>query len=110
MLGLRQQPPAAWVGILTAALLITVVTLVVLLTAAACAIAFNFFHLPPTGTFAIHDSGNVTALIAFLVVAAAVIAVAQLAQRRALEAERRRAETDLAAQAARVLLGEGDLE
>ena len=142
MLGLRQQPPAAWVGILTAALLITVVTLVVLplrnhapaaslgvayllvvlvvsvlwpvwvglLTAAACAIAFNFFHLPPTGTFAIHDSGNVTALIAFLVVATAVIAVAQLAQRRALEAERRRAETDLAAQAARVLLGEGDLE
>ncbi len=51
-----------------------------------------------------------TALIAFLVVAIAVIAVAQLAQRRALEAERRRAEADLAAQAARVLLGEGDLD
>jgi two-component system sensor histidine kinase KdpD len=80
-----------------------------LLTAVAFAVAFIFFHLPPTGTFAIHDSGNVTALLAFLVVAGAVIAVAQLAQRRALEAERRRAEADLAAQAARVLLGEGDL-
>jgi two-component system sensor histidine kinase KdpD len=142
MLGLRQQPPAAWLGILTAALLIAVVTLVVqplrnhapaaslgvayllvvlvvsvlwpawvgALTALACATAFNFFHLPPTGTFAIHDSGNVTALVAFLAVAVAVITVAQLAQRRALEAERRRAEADLAAQAARVLLGEGDLQ
>jgi two-component system sensor histidine kinase KdpD len=141
MLGLRQQPPAAWLGILTAALLIAVVTLVVLplrthapaaslgvayllvvlvvsvlwpawvggVAAVACATAFNFFHLPPTGTFAIRDSGNVTALAAFLVVAVAVIAVAQLARRRALEAERRRAEADLAAQAARVLLGEGDL-
>jgi two-component system sensor histidine kinase KdpD len=141
MLGPRQQPPAAWLGIATATVLIGAVTLVVLplrnhapaaalgvayllvvlvvsvmwrpwvglLTALACAVAFNFFHLPPTGSFAIHDSGNVTALVAFLVVAAAVIAVAQLAQRRALEAERRRAEADLAAEAARTLLGEGDL-
>lgn len=141
MLGPRQQPPAAWLGVLTAALLIAVVTLVVLplrnhapaaalgvayllvvlvvsvlwrawvglVAALGCAVAFNFFHLPPTGTFAIEDGGNVTALVAFLVVAMAVIAVAQLAQRRALEAERRRAEADLAAQAARVLLGEGDL-
>jgi two-component system, OmpR family, sensor histidine kinase KdpD len=141
MSGQRQQPPAAWLGILSAALLIAVVTLIVLplrnhapaaalgvayllvvlvisvawrawlgvVTALACAVAFNFFHLPPTGSFTIKDSGNVTALVAFLVVAFAVIAVAQLAQRRALEAERRRAEADLAAQAARVLLGEGDL-
>jgi two-component system sensor histidine kinase KdpD len=141
MLGPRQQPPAAWLGLATAALLIAVVTLVVLplrhhapaaalgvayllvvllvsvvwrawvglLAALACALAFNVFHLPPTGSFAIHDSGNVTALVAFLVVAVAVIAVAQLAQRRAVEAERRRAEADLAAQAARVLLGEGEL-
>jgi two-component system sensor histidine kinase KdpD len=71
------------------------------------AAAFNWFHVPPTGRFTIAQSDNWVALIAFVVVALAVSAVAELARSRALEAERRRREADLAAAMAReLLLGE----
>jgi two-component system sensor histidine kinase KdpD len=63
------------------------------------AAAFNFFHVPPTGRFAIAQGSNWVALVAFVVVALAVSAVAEL--------ERRRREADLAAAMAReLLLGE----
>ncbi len=78
-----------------------------LATALASAAAFNFFHLPPTGHFTIADSRNWVALVAFVVVALTTSAVAELARSRALEADRRRAEADLAAALAReLLLGE----
>jgi two-component system sensor histidine kinase KdpD len=71
------------------------------------AAAFNFFHLPPTGRFTIADHRNVISFIAFVVVALVVSAVAELARSRALEAEQRRREADLAAAMAReLLLGE----
>lgn len=69
------------------------------------AAAFNFFHLAPVGTFTIADSRNWVALGAFIVVAIAVSAIAELARASAQESERRRAEADLAAALARELLG-----
>lgn len=75
-----------------------------LLTSLASAAAFNFFHLPPTGTFTIADSRNWVALAAFILVALVVSTMAELARGRAAEAERRRREADLTATLARELL------
>jgi two-component system, OmpR family, sensor histidine kinase KdpD len=75
-----------------------------LLTSLASAAAFNFFHIPPVGKFTIADSRNWVALAAFVMVAAVVSTVADLARSRALEAERRGAEANLAAGLARELL------
>jgi two-component system sensor histidine kinase KdpD len=75
-----------------------------LATALMSAAAFNFFHVPPVGRFTIADSRNWVALAAFTTVAVAVSTVADLARSRALEADRRRAEADLAAALARELL------
>jgi len=76
-----------------------------LATALLSAAAFNFFHLPPVGRFTIADSRNWVALAAFTIVAVAVSTIAEVARSRALEADRRRAEADLAADLARELLG-----
>jgi two-component system sensor histidine kinase KdpD len=73
-------------------------------TSLLSAAAFGFFHLPPTGRFTISDSRNWVALAAFITIAAVVSTIAELARGRALEAERRRAEADLAAALARELL------
>jgi two-component system sensor histidine kinase KdpD len=73
-------------------------------TSLLSAAAFNFFHLPPAGRFTIADSRNWVALVAFVVTAIAVSTIAELARGRALEAERQRAEADLAATLARELL------
>src|SRR6201987_2740982 len=81
-----------------------------LATSLLSAAAFNFFHLPPTGRFTIADSRNWVALGAFIVVAVVVSTVAELARSRALEADRRRAEADLAAAIARDLLGGSETE
>jgi two-component system sensor histidine kinase KdpD len=75
-----------------------------LCTSLASAAAFNFFHLPPLGRFTIADPRNWVALAAFVLVAAVVSTMADLARSRALEAERRRGEADLAAGLARELL------
>jgi two-component system, OmpR family, sensor histidine kinase KdpD len=75
-----------------------------LATSLLSAAAFNFFHLPPTGQLTIADSRNWFALAAFVVVAAVVSTIAELARTRALEAERGRSEADLAAELARALL------
>ena len=75
-----------------------------LLTALASAAAFNFFHIPPVGRFTIADSRNWVALAAFVLVAVVVSAMAEIARARTIEAERRRAEADLAAALARELL------
>ena len=80
-----------------------------LVTALASALAFNFFHIPPTARFTIADPQNYVALGVFLVAAAIASTVADLARARATEAERRRQEADLAADLARLLLGGTDL-
>jgi two-component system, OmpR family, sensor histidine kinase KdpD len=76
-------------------------------TAVISAAAFNFFHLRPEGKFTVADSRNWVALAAFMIVALVAGTIAELARARALEAEQRRAEADLAASLAReLLLGE----
>ncbi len=79
------------------------------LTAFASALAFNFFHIPPTGHIVISDPQDYVALGVFLIAAVIASAVADLARARARDAERRREEADLAAELARVLLGGTDL-
>lgn len=79
-------------------------------TAVLSAAAFNYFHLPPTGRFTIADSRHWVALGIFLVAAFVASAVAELARSRAVEAEQRRREADLAAELARILLGGAGVE
>jgi two-component system sensor histidine kinase KdpD len=78
-----------------------------LFTSLLSAASFNFFHIPPPGKFTIVDGRNWVALAAFTIVALFASALADLARSRAQEAERRRAEADLAAALAHeLLLGE----
>jgi two-component system sensor histidine kinase KdpD len=81
-----------------------------LATALASALAFNFFHIPPTGRFTITGGENWVALVVFFLAAALASSLAELARRRALEAEQRRQEADLSAEMARLLLRGGRLE
>ena len=74
-------------------------------TAVASALAWNFFHLPPTGRFSIADEENWVALGVFVVAAVVVSALADATRSRAEEAERRSREADLYAEMARLLLG-----
>lgn len=80
-----------------------------LFTALASALAFNVFHIPPTGHVTISNPENWVALGIFLAVAVIASTVATLARTRADEAERRQEEADLAADLARVLLSGPDL-
>jgi two-component system, OmpR family, sensor histidine kinase KdpD len=79
------------------------------LTALASALAFNYFHIPPTGRFTIAESENWVALVVFLIVALIGSSVAQVARTRATEADQRRREADLAAEMARLLLRGSEL-
>jgi two-component system sensor histidine kinase KdpD len=78
-------------------------------TAVLSAAALNFFHLEPVGHFAIRQSSNWVALIAFLVVAGMASSVAEVTRARTHEADARRREADLAAEMARLLLRGDDL-
>jgi two-component system sensor histidine kinase KdpD len=73
-------------------------------TSLLSAAAFNFFHLPPVDTFTIANSGNWVALVTFLVVGGLASSVAEVTRARTRDAEERRAEADLAAEMARLLL------
>ena len=79
------------------------------ITSIASALAFNFFHIPPTGRFTIAIGQNWVALGVFLAVALLASSVADLARARAAEADERRREADLAAEMARLLLRTDDL-
>jgi two-component system sensor histidine kinase KdpD len=65
-----------------------------LLTALLSAVAFNWFHIPPVGRIEVSDSRDLVALVVFAIVAVASSALAELARARAVEADRRREETD----------------
>ncbi len=80
------------------------------LTAVLSALAFNFFHLPPTGQFTIARSADWVALGVFLVAALVTSTLSATATARAEEAERGRREADLTAEMARLLLGGGSIE
>src|SRR2546422_5433121 len=57
-------------------------------------LAFNFFFLPPIGTFTIADTQNWVALFAFLITAVVASQLSASARRRALEATRRQQEME----------------
>src|SRR3954451_2086486 len=106
---LRQISPAESNGVAYLLAVLLVSTLwglrMGLFTSVLSAAAFNYFHLPPTGRVTIAASGHWVALVTFLVAAVVAAAVAELARSRAIEAEQRRREADLAAELARILLG-----
>jgi two-component system sensor histidine kinase KdpD len=79
-------------------------------TAVLSGLAFNWFHIPPTGRFTIAKDQDGVAFITFLVVAIVVSAIADRARSRTLEAEQRRLEADLSAETARLLLGGRSVE
>jgi two-component system sensor histidine kinase KdpD len=57
-------------------------------------LGFNYYFLPPIGTFTISDPQNWVALVAFLVTAVIASELAERARREALSANARRAETE----------------
>jgi len=59
-------------------------------TAVASALAFNFFHIPPTGRFTIHEGENWVALVVFFVAALVASTLAERARARTREAQERR--------------------
>jgi two-component system, OmpR family, sensor histidine kinase KdpD len=81
-----------------------------LLTAVLSAAAFNFFHLPPENAFSIAQGENWLGLAMFLIAAAVTSTLAGAARARAREADRKRAEADLTAEMARLLLSGESLE
>jgi two-component system sensor histidine kinase KdpD len=105
---LKQVAPVVALGVLyLPAVLLVSATWGGLMGAGAgvlAALAFNFFHLPPTGQLTIRNADNWVALVTFLVVAWLVSSVAQVTRARAREATERRREADLAAEMARLLL------
>ena len=79
-------------------------------TALASALAFNFFHIPPTGRFTISEGENWVALGVFFVAAIVASTLAERARARTREAQERRQEADLAAEMARLLLRGASLD
>jgi len=65
-----------------------------LLTAILSALAFNWFHIPPTGRFTIAADKDVIAVVIFVIVAVVSSYVGEAVRARAAEAERRREETE----------------
>jgi two-component system sensor histidine kinase KdpD len=57
-------------------------------------LGFNYYFLPPIGTFAIADPENWVALVAFLITAVIGSELSERARREALSAHARRAETE----------------
>jgi two-component system sensor histidine kinase KdpD len=79
-------------------------------TAVASALAFNFFHIPPTGRFTISESENWVALAVLLIAALFTSTLAERTRVRTREAHDRRQEADLAAETARLLLRGASLD
>jgi two-component system, OmpR family, sensor histidine kinase KdpD len=78
--------------------------------AVAGMLAFNFFFLPPTGTFTIEDPQNWVAITAFLVTAIITSQLSSAARSRAYEAERSREEVWRLYQLGRAIIAAPDFE
>ena len=85
-------------------------TALALAVSVASMLAFEWFFLPPRHTFHLHESGNWLALAVYLVTAVVVGALAARARRRRDDAEQRRAETHVLAEAAADLLRGTELD
>lgn len=80
-------------------------------TAVLSAGAYNWFHLPPTGSFTVSDGEHWVVLGVLLFVAVVAGGLAERSRSRARQAEERRAEAALATETARLLLrGGGTLD
>lgn len=90
--GLRQVMPVVATGVvyLLAVLLVSSTwgRGLGVFTAVGSALAWNFFHIPPTGRFTVADGENWLALAVFLVAALVTSALAHAARARGVEAER----------------------
>jgi signal transduction histidine kinase len=80
-----------------------------MVTAVLSTAAFDYFHVPPVESILFGGSQGQAALLILLGVALLLSCVAALARSRAIEADERRREADLAADMARVLLRTDDL-
>jgi two-component system sensor histidine kinase KdpD len=78
------------------------------LAAVASALAFNWFHIPPTGRFDISADRDAVALIVFVIVAVVSSSLGEMARARTAEAERRRLETEAVLAELRELSAERD--
>ena len=89
---LKQVTPVVSLGVLYVLAVVVVSTFwglfLGIATSILSAAAFNFFHLPPPGRFALADERDWAALVALVVVAVATGLVADAARSRGLEAER----------------------
>ena len=70
----------------------------------AAMLCFNFFFLPPVGTWTIEDPQNWVALFAFLVTAVVASQLSAGVRKRALEATRRREEMERLYELSRALM------
>src|SRR2546423_4525657 len=73
-------------------------------------LCFNFFFLPPFGTFTIHDPQNWIALFAFLITAVTASQLAAAAPARRHQAEKRRVEVWKVYQLSRAIIAAPDSE
>jgi len=114
ILPLREVTPVVATGVLylVVVLLVSVVwgVWLGLATSVVSALAFNYFHIPPTGHLTIAHGENVVALVVFFVAAVVASSLADLVRARTQQAELRRREADLTAELARLLLGAPRLE
>ncbi len=78
------------------------------LAAVASALAFNWFHIPPTGRFDVSADRDAVALIVFVIVAVLSSTLGEMGRARAAEAERRRGETEAVLAELRELSDERD--
>jgi two-component system, OmpR family, sensor histidine kinase KdpD len=114
ILPLRHVTPVIATGVLYLVVVLLVSTVwglwLGLATSVASALAFNYFHIPPTGRLTIAHTENLVALVVFFVAAVVASSLADLVRARTEQAELRRREADLTAELARVVLGAPTLE
>lgn len=76
--------------------------------AVASALAFNWFHIPPTGRFDVSADRDAVALVVFVIVAVVSSSLGEMARARTAEADRRRLETEAVLAELRELSAERD--
>ena len=105
---LRTQVPVLTLGVLYVFAVLAVAVWWGIVLAAVVSVAsmltFNWFFLPPTHTFQLRDGANWAVLAVYLVTAFVVSALAARARRRSEDAEQRRLEANVLAEAAADLL------
>jgi two-component system sensor histidine kinase KdpD len=114
ILPLREAMPVVATGVLYLVVVLLVSTFwglwLGLATSLVSALAWNFFHIPPTGHLTIAHGENVVALIVFFLAAVVASSLADLVRVRTLQADLRRNEADLMAELARLLMSSPTLE